>query len=112
MPLVLSLGCCQRIHKMQRRWFTKVRPQQIECKCLLFSFVGVDYRMAWQGTRWMIYDVLVERTSLVRNYRAQFESVIKKSSYEELVRKIRGKLSWPASAFTADSSARCDRPVR
>ena len=55
--------------------------------------VGVDYRMAWQGTRWMIYDVLVERTSLVRNYRAQFDSIIKKSSYEELVRKIRGKVS-------------------
>jgi len=55
--------------------------------------VGVDYRMAWQGTRWMIYDVLVERTSIVRNYRAQFDSVIKKSSYEELIRKIRGKLS-------------------
>jgi phospholipid transport system substrate-binding protein len=55
--------------------------------------VGVDYRMAWQGTRWMICDVLVERTSLVRNYRAQFDSVIKKSSYEELVRKIRGKVS-------------------
>jgi phospholipid transport system substrate-binding protein len=55
--------------------------------------VGVDYRMAWQGTRWMIYDVLVERTSIVRNYRAQFDSVIKKSSYEELIRKIRGKVS-------------------
>jgi phospholipid transport system substrate-binding protein len=55
--------------------------------------VDVDYRMAWQGTRWMIYDVLVERTSLVRNYRAQFDSVIKKSSYEELVKRIRGKVS-------------------
>jgi phospholipid transport system substrate-binding protein len=55
--------------------------------------VDVDYRMAWQGTRWMIYDVLVERTSLVRNYRAQFDSVIKKSSYEELVRKLRRKVS-------------------
>jgi phospholipid transport system substrate-binding protein len=41
----------------------------------------------------MIYDVLVERTSIVRNYRAQFDSVIKKSSYEELIRKIRGKVS-------------------
>jgi phospholipid transport system substrate-binding protein len=55
--------------------------------------VDVDYRMAWQGTRWMIYDVLVERTSLVRNYRAQFDSIIKRSSYEELIKKIRGKLS-------------------
>ena len=54
--------------------------------------VGVDYRMAWQGTRWMISDVLVERTSLVRNFRSQFDSVIKRSSYEELVEKVRARL--------------------
>ena len=54
--------------------------------------VGVDYRMAWQGTRWMISDVLVERTSLVRNFRSQFDSVIKRSSYEELVNKVRARL--------------------
>jgi len=54
--------------------------------------VGVDYRMAWQDTRWMISDVLVERTSLVRNFRSQFDSVIKKSSYEDLVKKIRARL--------------------
>lgn len=54
--------------------------------------VDVDYRMAWQGTRWMISDVLVERTSLVRNFRSQFDSVIKRSSYEELVAKVRARL--------------------
>jgi phospholipid transport system substrate-binding protein len=54
--------------------------------------VGVDYRMAWQGTRWMIADVLVDRTSLVRNFRSQFDSVIKRSSYEDLVTKIRARL--------------------
>jgi phospholipid transport system substrate-binding protein len=54
--------------------------------------VDVDYRMAWQGTRWMISDVLVERTSLVRNFRSQFDSVIKRSSYEELVQKVRARL--------------------
>jgi phospholipid transport system substrate-binding protein len=54
--------------------------------------VDVDYRMAWQGTRWMISDVLVERTSLVRNFRSQFDSVIKRSSYEDLVKKVRARL--------------------
>jgi len=54
--------------------------------------VGVDYRMAGQGTRWMISDLLVERTSLVRNFRSQFDSVIKRSSYEELVKKVRARL--------------------
>lgn len=54
--------------------------------------VGVDYRMAWQGTRFMVADVLVDRTSLVRNFRSQFDSVIKKSSYEDLVTKIKARL--------------------
>lgn len=54
--------------------------------------VDVDYRMAWQGTRWMISDVLVDRTSIVRNFRSQFDSVIKRSSYEELVKKVRARL--------------------
>ena len=54
--------------------------------------VGLDYRMTWQGTRWMISDVLVERTSLVGNFRSQFDSVIKRSSYEALVKKVRSRL--------------------
>ena len=40
----------------------------------------------------MISDVLVERASLVRNFRSQFDSVIKRSSYEELVKKVRARL--------------------
>ena len=54
--------------------------------------VDVDYRMAWQGTRFMIADLLVERTSIVRNFRSQFDSVIKRSSYENLVTTIRARL--------------------
>ena len=54
--------------------------------------VSVDYRMAWQGSRWMIADVLVERTSLVRNFRSQFDSVIRRTSYEDLLRKIKARL--------------------
>jgi phospholipid transport system substrate-binding protein len=54
--------------------------------------VDVDYRMAWQGTRWMISDVRVDRISIVRNFRSQFDSVIKRSSYEELVEKVRARL--------------------
>lgn len=54
--------------------------------------VDVDYRMAWQGARWMISDVMVERTSLVGNFRSQFDAVIKRSSYEQLVKKVRARL--------------------
>ena len=62
------------------------------------SQLGVDYRMQQRGTsgRWMVYDVLIEGVSLVDNYRNQFNSVIQRSSYQELVRRLKamqGQLS-------------------
>ena len=55
--------------------------------------VAIDYRMSRQGGRWMITDVLVENISLVGNYRTQFDGIIKTSSFEELVKKIRTRTS-------------------
>ena len=40
----------------------------------------------------MISDVMVERTSLVRNFRSRFDSGITRSSYEELVKKVGARL--------------------
>ena len=54
--------------------------------------VGVDYRMAQQGSRWMIHDVVIQTISQVSNYRSQVENVIKKSSYDDLVKKLRSRL--------------------
>lgn len=53
----------------------------------------VDYRMWRPQGRWKIYDVVIENISLVNNYRAQFNRVISKSSFEELMEKMRGKSS-------------------
>jgi phospholipid transport system substrate-binding protein len=36
-----------------------------------------------------VYDVLIEGVSLIDNYRTQFNSVIQRSSYQELVRKLK-----------------------
>lgn len=53
--------------------------------------VPIDYRMLRQGDRWRIYDVSIERVSLVANYRTQFNSVIRTSSYDELLRRLRSR---------------------
>jgi phospholipid transport system substrate-binding protein len=55
------------------------------------SQLAVDYRMQQRGSpgRWLVYDVLIEGVSLVDNYRNQFNSVIQRSSYQELVRKLK-----------------------
>jgi len=53
----------------------------------------VNYRMLNRNNRWVIYDVVIENISLVNNYRAQFNRVITRNSYDELVSKMRGKAS-------------------
>ncbi|MFQ5901470.1 MAG: ABC transporter substrate-binding protein [Thermodesulfobacteriota bacterium] len=41
---------------------------------------------------WMVYDIVIEGVSLIGNYRTQFSKIIRGSSYEELVKKIKAKL--------------------
>jgi phospholipid transport system substrate-binding protein len=53
--------------------------------------VPIDYRMLRQGDRWRIYDVSIEGVSLIANYRTQFNSVIRTSSYDELLRRLRSR---------------------
>lgn len=53
----------------------------------------INYRMLKHGERWLIYDVVIENISLVNNYRAQFNRVITRNSYDQLVDKMRGKAS-------------------
>jgi phospholipid transport system substrate-binding protein len=53
--------------------------------------IPIDYRMYQAGNRWLTYDVLVEGISLVANYRTQFNAIIQKSSYQELVKTMKAK---------------------
>jgi phospholipid transport system substrate-binding protein len=55
--------------------------------------VPIDYRMFRDGDRWRVYDVLIESISLVNNYRTQFDGIIKTSSYEELVKRLKARTS-------------------
>ncbi len=56
------------------------------------SALDVDYLVhsAAAGHRWLVRDVKVEGISLMDNYRVQFDTIIAKSSYEELVNRLRG----------------------
>jgi phospholipid transport system substrate-binding protein len=53
------------------------------------SEIPVNYRMTRKGDRWLVYDVKIEELSLVSNFRKQFDRVIRQSSYEELVKKMK-----------------------
>jgi phospholipid transport system substrate-binding protein len=55
--------------------------------------ISVDYRLQKEGNEWLIYDVSIEGVSLVNNYRTQFNSIIVQSSYENLVKRMKAKVT-------------------
>lgn len=54
---------------------------------------SVAYRLHRVNGKWKIYDVVAENISLVNNYRAQFNRVIVKSSFEELLKIMKQRAS-------------------
>lgn len=50
---------------------------------------SVVYRLHRVDGKWRIYDVVAENISVVNNYRSQFNRVIARSSFEELLRVMK-----------------------
>ena len=53
--------------------------------------IPIDYRMFLNGGRWAVYDVSIEGISLIGNYRTQFNAVIQRSGFPDLVAKLKVK---------------------
>jgi phospholipid transport system substrate-binding protein len=51
----------------------------------------VNYKMHFIEEDWKVYDVVIDDISLVGNYRAQFRPVIGQSSFQDLIRMMKGK---------------------
>jgi phospholipid transport system substrate-binding protein len=49
----------------------------------------VDYRLHDIDGQWKVFDVVIDRVSLVNNFRAQFDRVIAKSSVKELLQRLK-----------------------
>jgi len=52
----------------------------------------VKYKLKKKGGKWLVYDISIEGVSLVNNYRKQFNSIMTRSSYEDLIKKLRTKV--------------------
>jgi phospholipid transport system substrate-binding protein len=55
--------------------------------------IPLNYRLLNEGGTWKVYDVVIEGVSLVSNYRSQFSRIIHESSYAELMRRLKTKVS-------------------
>jgi phospholipid transport system substrate-binding protein len=63
---------------------TKIVPDKGEA-------TAVNYRLHRVQGEWKIYDVVVEDISLVFNYRAQFNRILAKGSFDDLLKQLREK---------------------
>jgi|CXWL01.1.fsa_nt_gi phospholipid transport system substrate-binding protein len=60
---------------------TELRSSKVE--------IPMDYRLHMRDGTWHAYDIIVDGVSLVKNYRSQFDKIIRSDSYQELVRRLR-----------------------
>jgi phospholipid transport system substrate-binding protein len=51
----------------------------------------LDYSMHSVSDRWRVYDLSIDGISLVANYRAQFNRIIRNSSYADLVTRLKSQ---------------------
>ena len=50
---------------------------------------SLDFRLENQSGEWLVYDVVIDGASIVRNYRAQFSRIIHDNAYAGLVEKMK-----------------------
>jgi phospholipid transport system substrate-binding protein len=62
---------------------TKIKRETLE--------IPVDYKMKLIGGHWKVFDVLVEGVSLVKNYRTQFNSILRKEKPAQLIERLEKK---------------------
>ena len=67
--------------------------QQTELTMKDGKVIPVAYRMLEKNSQWVVYDVIVEGVSLVKNYRSQFQDILTTATPEELIKRIKDKTS-------------------
>jgi phospholipid transport system substrate-binding protein len=78
----------------QDKDFAQVSTKIVDKKGEEYS---VDYKLYRNGDDWKIYDVVIENISIVNNYRSQFNRVIARSSFEDLMRRMKDKKFAPVT---------------
>jgi phospholipid transport system substrate-binding protein len=60
--------------------------------------IPLNYRMLKEASGWRVYDVVIEEISLVNNYRSQFAGILQKSSFQDLLARLREMIKNSESA--------------
>lgn len=66
----------------------------------------IEYRLIQHDKQWMVYDVITDELSLVRNYRSTFLRIITSSGYDGLLTKMKNKLTEERARDAKDEQER------
>lgn len=54
--------------------------------------IPIRYKVFRKGERWLVYDVVIEEVSLVRNYRSTYDEIIRKEGFPGLFSRMEEKI--------------------
>lgn len=54
--------------------------------------IPIDYKVIRKDNKWWVYDVVIEGVSFISTYRSQYNKIIKRESYAQLIVKMKNKL--------------------
>ena len=55
--------------------------------------IPIRYKLHLVGEEWKIYDVVIDKISLVENYRSQFNRILTVATFDDLLKKLQQKIS-------------------
>ena len=54
--------------------------------------VEMEYKLLYKTDRWLVYDVITDEQSMLENYRAEFNKIITKESFDALLKRMKKRL--------------------
>ena len=66
------------------------------------SELRLEFRMVWRADRWVVRDVVMDGVSTMENYHAQFQRIVRDSSWRDLMGQLRAKVGAPAVQVAAE----------
>lgn len=69
----------------------KGKRVEIQMNFLAKQVHPVAFRMLEKNNRWVVYDVLIEGISMIKNYRDQFRDILSKGDPQSLIERVKAK---------------------
>lgn len=54
--------------------------------------VAMEYKLLYKENKWLVFDVVTDEQSMLENYRAEFNKIITKESFDALLKRMKKRL--------------------